>query len=104
MPVVVFNALLVSGTPFRFTYIPSLWLMQPVGEKPSLHIDIPPPLPPLAMNGRLSLAESSAIDSDHRFSFLVIGQGGVGKSAFTIRCTHDEFVAEYDPTIGARAL
>lgn len=32
---------------------------------------------------------------------VVVGSGGVGKSCMTIRFLKDEFLSEYDPTIGA---
>ncbi|KAJ3431021.1 ras-like protein [Anaeramoeba flamelloides] len=34
-----------------------------------------------------------------RMKFVVVGAGGVGKSALTIRFLQDKFVSEYDPTI-----
>lgn len=32
---------------------------------------------------------------------VVLGSGGVGKSALTIRLVTDNFLEDYDPTIGA---
>jgi GTPase SAR1 family protein len=34
----------------------------------------------------------------------VLGSGGVGKSALTIRLVTDNFLEDYDPTIGAFGL
>lgn len=34
-----------------------------------------------------------------RFSVVVLGAGGVGKSALTVRFIRDEFLENYDPTI-----
>jgi GTPase SAR1 family protein len=33
-------------------------------------------------------------------SIVVLGGGGVGKSALTIRFFSNDYVADYDPTIG----
>lgn len=35
---------------------------------------------------------------------VVLGGGGVGKSALTIRLVTDNFLEEYDPTIGSSEL
>lgn len=37
-------------------------------------------------------------------SQVVLGSGGVGKSALTIRLVTDNFLEDYDPTIGACGL
>ena len=37
---------------------------------------------------------------DQEYKIVVLGGGGVGKSALTIRLVTDNFLAEYDPTIG----
>ena len=34
------------------------------------------------------------------YKLVVLGGGGVGKSALTIRLVTDNFLEEYDPTIG----
>jgi GTPase KRas protein len=34
------------------------------------------------------------------YKIVVLGAGGVGKSALTIRLVTDNFLEEYDPTIG----
>lgn len=39
-------------------------------------------------------------DSLHEYKIVVLGNGGVGKSALTIRLVTDNFLEEYDPTIG----
>ena len=36
---------------------------------------------------------------DSEFRLVVLGSGGVGKSALTIRLITDNFLEEYDPTI-----
>ena len=33
------------------------------------------------------------------YKIVIIGDGGVGKSALTIQLTQNHFVTEYDPTI-----
>jgi len=38
-------------------------------------------------------------DSPHEYKLVVLGGGGVGKSALTIRLVTDNFLDEYDPTI-----
>jgi GTPase KRas protein len=35
-----------------------------------------------------------------QYKLVVLGGGGVGKSALTIRLVTDNFLADYDPTIG----
>lgn len=35
---------------------------------------------------------------------VVLGSGGVGKSALTIRLVTDNFLEDYDPTIGAYSV
>ena len=35
----------------------------------------------------------------HEYKVVVLGAGGVGKSALTIRLVTDNFLEEYDPTI-----
>jgi hypothetical protein len=34
------------------------------------------------------------------FNYLSAGDGGVGKSALTIQLIQNQFVVEYDPTVG----
>lgn len=36
------------------------------------------------------------------FTLVVVGSGGVGKSCLTVRFLKDEFMSEYDPTIGMK--
>ncbi|RLN56829.1 hypothetical protein BBJ29_003191, partial [Phytophthora kernoviae] len=39
--------------------------------------------------------------SDNKeYKLVVLGSGGVGKSALTIRLVTDNFLEDYDPTIG----
>ena len=41
------------------------------------------------------------VDSNElEYKIVVLGAGGVGKSALTIRLVTDNFLEEYDPTIG----
>lgn len=35
---------------------------------------------------------------------VVLGEGGVGKSAITLRFVQNNFIDEYDPTIEVRSL
>jgi GTPase KRas len=42
---------------------------------------------------------TTAVQAPHVFRLVVVGSGGVGKSALTLRLIHGEFVDEYDPTI-----
>ena len=37
--------------------------------------------------------------TDNNFKIVILGSGGVGKSALTIRLITDNFLEEYDPTI-----
>jgi GTPase KRas protein len=37
--------------------------------------------------------------TDSNFKIVILGSGGVGKSALTIRLITDNFLEEYDPTI-----
>lgn len=39
-------------------------------------------------------------DKSFEYKLVVLGGGGVGKSALTIRLVTDNFLDEYDPTIG----
>eukprot|EP00005_Dracoamoeba_jomungandri_P001390 CAMPEP_0174255740 /NCGR_PEP_ID=MMETSP0439-20130205/5052_1 /TAXON_ID=0 /ORGANISM="Stereomyxa ramosa, Strain Chinc5" /LENGTH=172 /DNA_ID=CAMNT_0015338059 /DNA_START=57 /DNA_END=572 /DNA_ORIENTATION=- len=38
-------------------------------------------------------------DTHNEYRFVVVGSGGVGKSAITVRFIEDQFVKRYDPTI-----
>jgi len=42
---------------------------------------------------------ASADKSSMEYKLVVLGGGGVGKSALTIRLVTDNFLDEYDPTI-----
>lgn len=35
----------------------------------------------------------------NEYKIVVVGEGGVGKSAFTIQMVQNQFIGEYDPTI-----
>eukprot|EP00492_Amphilonche_elongata_P004551 TRINITY_DN4926_c0_g1_i1.p2 TRINITY_DN4926_c0_g1~~TRINITY_DN4926_c0_g1_i1.p2 ORF type:complete len:68 (-),score=7.52 TRINITY_DN4926_c0_g1_i1:323-526(-) len=39
------------------------------------------------------------MSSGQSYRIVVLGSGGVGKSALTLRLISDEFAEEYDPTI-----
>jgi len=41
----------------------------------------------------------SSSPTQHEYKLVVLGGGGVGKSALTIRLVTDNFLDEYDPTI-----
>eukprot|EP00490_Sorites_sp_Unknown_P007071 CAMPEP_0114656500 /NCGR_PEP_ID=MMETSP0191-20121206/12423_1 /TAXON_ID=126664 /ORGANISM="Sorites sp." /LENGTH=80 /DNA_ID=CAMNT_0001873811 /DNA_START=37 /DNA_END=276 /DNA_ORIENTATION=- len=41
----------------------------------------------------------SGDDKEKEYKIVVLGGGGVGKSALTIRLVNDNFLEEYDPTI-----
>merc|ERR1712117_895240 len=41
----------------------------------------------------------SSVKMTTNFKIVVLGAGGVGKSALTLRLISDEFAEEYDPTI-----
>lgn len=45
--------------------------------------------------------ESKEGNEKPNYSIAVLGGGGVGKSALTIRFVTDNWVAAYDPTLGA---
>ena len=47
----------------------------------------------------LLITVAASIWTQHKL--VVLGGGGVGKSALTIRLVTDNFLDEYDPTIGA---
>lgn len=38
-------------------------------------------------------------DADKQYKLVVVGGGGVGKSALTIQFIQSHFVSDYDPTI-----
>lgn len=38
-------------------------------------------------------------DTHNEYRFVVVGAGGVGKSAVTVRFIQGNFVEKYDPTI-----
>jgi len=40
-----------------------------------------------------------SVDKNSEYKLVVLGGGGVGKSALTIRLVTDNFLDEYDPTI-----
>ncbi len=40
------------------------------------------------------------MDEHVQYKIVVLGAGSVGKSALTIRLVTDNFLSEYDPTIG----
>ena len=42
--------------------------------------------------------------SENEYKLVVLGSGGVGKSALTIRFVTDNFLDEYDPTIEDRCV
>lgn len=50
---------------------------------------MPPPLPP------------DELKRARVFYLVIVGEGAVGKSAYTIRLAQGTFAQEYDPTIGA---
>ncbi|TDH72839.1 uncharacterized protein CCR75_008298 [Bremia lactucae] len=43
-------------------------------------------------------------DNNKEYKLVVLGSGGVGKSALTIRLVTDNFLEDYDPTIGSDML
>lgn len=47
----------------------------------------------------LSLSRCSAAANMTEYKLVVVGAGGVGKSALTIQLIQNHFVDEYDPTI-----
>jgi len=44
-------------------------------------------------------SRSTAIEDGREYKLVVMGEGGVGKTAITIQFMNNKFVAEYDPTI-----
>ena len=44
-------------------------------------------------------AMAKAGDADKQYKLVVVGGGGVGKSALTIQFIQSHFVSDYDPTI-----
>jgi GTPase SAR1 family protein len=42
---------------------------------------------------------TSALMTSNEYKLVIVGGGGVGKSALTIQIVQKEFVAIYDPTI-----
>lgn len=68
------------------------------------------PLPPLDMRIVLqSYAQSTVpFEKDRKsaatsFHLIVTGEGGVGKSCYTIRLCTGQYIEDFDPTIGARS-
>uniref|UniRef100_H0XBZ9 small monomeric GTPase n=4 Tax=Strepsirrhini TaxID=376911 RepID=H0XBZ9_OTOGA len=60
----------------------------------------PAPLPPFPALGCLGSAFSAAcLLKMTEYKLVVVGAGGVGKSALTIQLIQNHFVDEYDPTI-----
>jgi hypothetical protein len=58
---------------------------------------------PLGLHCVLGIAmESKDGNEKPNYSIAVLGGGGVGKSALTIRFVTDNWVAAYDPTLGMR--
>lgn len=51
-----------------------------------------------ARPGRLRVM-AKAGDADKQYKLVVVGGGGVGKSALTIQFIQSHFVSDYDPTI-----
>ena len=47
----------------------------------------------------LSIIEDMAGELDRQYKLVVVGGGGVGKSALTIQFIQSHFVPDYDPTI-----
>eukprot|EP00490_Sorites_sp_Unknown_P002761 CAMPEP_0114656540 /NCGR_PEP_ID=MMETSP0191-20121206/12498_1 /TAXON_ID=126664 /ORGANISM="Sorites sp." /LENGTH=98 /DNA_ID=CAMNT_0001873961 /DNA_START=92 /DNA_END=384 /DNA_ORIENTATION=+ len=45
------------------------------------------------------MSDVKDIKNDQDYKIVVLGGGGVGKSALTIRLVTDNFLDEYDPTI-----
>jgi len=43
--------------------------------------------------------DKGAITADKTYKLVMLGDGGVGKTAMTIRFVNDRFVTEYDPTV-----
>ena len=43
--------------------------------------------------------DMSGDDKEKEYKIVVLGGGGVGKSALTIRLVNDNFLEEYDPTM-----
>ena len=48
---------------------------------------------------RRSIDMAKAGDADKQYKLVVVGGGGVGKSALTIQFIQSHFVSDYDPTI-----
>jgi len=51
------------------------------------------------MCGGQLLTTPSSIPNNREYKVVVLGGGGVGKSALTVRFVHSLFVEKYDPTI-----
>lgn len=65
------------------------------------NLDLPGGLPTIATSsgaGTLSAAAGGQGSSGPIFKVIVIGSGGVGKSALTLQFMYDEFVEDYEPT------
>jgi GTPase KRas protein len=64
---------------------------------------LPPPVAPL-IKGRAgsttaALGTPTAEPASDEYHVVIVGSGGVGKSAMTVLFVHDYFVEQYDPTI-----
>ena len=96
-----------------FTSFPSLHLPSPLPLTPPsfpclpspslLHLTPPSPLfsPPLFLSPLLPSPCQMAynVNGTREYKIVVVGSGGVGKSALTIQFIQSHFVEEYDPTI-----
>ena len=52
-----------------------------------------------SVNGSLSRQHSPNSSSMTEYKLVIVGGGGVGKSALTIQLIQNHFIDEYDPTI-----
>jgi len=46
-----------------------------------------------------SPAANKSIENNREYKLVIMGEGGVGKTAITIQFMNNKFIAEYDPTI-----
>eukprot|EP01084_Bolivina_argentea_P063803 116407_1 len=65
----------------------------------SITVDIWPELPCLKWRQYIGCVSHSKIPEIKEVKIVVLGNGGVGKSALVIRLVTDNFLEEYDPTI-----
>jgi len=71
-----------------------------IGTRPSsLSFSTLPGLFPLPAPSSLSFSQMSRAQFLREYKLVVVGGGGVGKSALTIQFIQSHFVDEYDPTI-----